>query len=162
MGWMIDYKGATLREEEVAFAHVAIVNELLGREDTWATIDPISSPKALATWVALAVSIRTGQGFAEVLTYVQSRPLTEIIAAYTPDTDSVIVPKAPESTPGAARSDERPPPPPPEPVRPNGGYEDPTETQVGRSKVRLGPGARPVDRERWIQTLARQARGDGD
>jgi hypothetical protein len=99
MGWMIEVHGAKFREEQVTGAHLTMVNTFVG-SDTWAAVDPMSSPTALMMWAAIAVSEMTKLPLDETVLMVQRMPLQELLACYNPDAPQEAEAAAP--TPPAA------------------------------------------------------------
>lgn len=81
MGWKINYQGAVLSEEDVLNAHVSLANEVLGTTG-WDSINPMSSPEALITWTAIAISENTKVPLQEVLVYVQRLKLHDILGSF--------------------------------------------------------------------------------
>ena len=98
MGWRITIKGAVLNEEDVTGAHVTIVNDVLGAKG-WDAIDPMVSPEALMMWGAIAISETTKSDLQESMVFIQTLPLQEIIAGFTPDA-STLPPEPPKTDPG--------------------------------------------------------------
>lgn len=82
--WTITLDDGTIVESvDVTAAHVVAVSDLAGVGDTWAVLDPSTSPNILMAWVALLTAERTE--VKDVQMHIQrlmTKPITDLINMY--------------------------------------------------------------------------------
>lgn len=93
MGWNIKVGTIEYTEDEVTIGDLVAVGDIVGT-DEWAQIDPSSSPKIMAAWVAVALARKTMMPIEQTVAFVRSRSVTEIMAAF-----NVNAPETPETVP---------------------------------------------------------------
>jgi hypothetical protein len=82
VSWKIEFRGHTLVETDVTVAHLSVIADIVGG-DSWEHTNPMHSPRVLAAWVALTLAAGSGEPLADVVAFVTTVPLGELVDAVT-------------------------------------------------------------------------------